>query len=294
MPAPRAVLESWPVQEHQPVRDLLSHQSLLPAELDDAPPLAALSRAAYARGHAAFEQRSTQRALIADWLVERLDRRTGPLSVLSVGCGDGDLDAAVARRLAAGRAGALRYDGLDPHAASAGRFLAAVGGIDDVVSGARVARADSVPAEPAYDVVVAVHCLYYVADLEQVVRRLLGAVRPGGELLVLLAPVGPLNALAAHLAPSTGGHRQWWSQDLAGALTETGLHADRVELHGRLRLDDCLDADDPVGRDVLDFTVQGVLPAGLREPVLDHLIAVRLPGQGLTLSHPVDAWSVRP
>lgn len=57
-------------------------------------PLNGLAPRTYARDHATFEALSNQRGLIADWLVDRLSSsRTVPLSVLTVGCGGGALDA---------------------------------------------------------------------------------------------------------------------------------------------------------------------------------------------------------
>ena len=62
-----------------------------------APALTALAPEGYARDHAAFEALSDQRTLIAAHLTSRLAARaTGPVAVLSVGCGDGSLDAQVA------------------------------------------------------------------------------------------------------------------------------------------------------------------------------------------------------
>ena len=72
-------------------------------------PLNGLAPRTYARDHATFEALSNQRGLIADWLVDRIadrlvDRlsssRTAPLSVLTVGCGGGALEAG-SRRLGA-------------------------------------------------------------------------------------------------------------------------------------------------------------------------------------------------
>lgn len=64
-------------------------------------PLNGLAPRTYARDHATFEALSNQRGLIADWLVDRLSSsRTAPLSVLTVGCGGGALDAG-SRRLGA-------------------------------------------------------------------------------------------------------------------------------------------------------------------------------------------------
>ncbi|MEO6879917.1 MAG: hypothetical protein ABI181_03070, partial [Mycobacteriaceae bacterium] len=80
----------------------------------------------YARGHALFEARSDQRALIVAWLAERLERRADApvLSVLSVGCGDGSVDAPLAESACAAKpAGALRrWSGVDPHPPSAAAF----------------------------------------------------------------------------------------------------------------------------------------------------------------------------
>lgn len=251
-------------------------------------PLPGLSGAAYATGHAAFEARSTQRAMLTSWLRDHLSRRTGDMSVLSVGCGDGTVDAALATTLAADTGRVVRYGGLDPHAASAGRFLAAVGVVGGVEVSAAVGRAEELPDGPAYDVVICLHSIYYVKDLGRTVRALVERLAPGGEVIIGVAPRGDLNVLAATLAPEVDGSRQWWAEDLAEQLVVAELQAERVSLHGRLHLDDCLDPCDPTGREVLDFAVQAVLPDSLRLPVLDHLISLRLPGPGLVLDHPVD------
>ncbi len=261
-------------------------------DLPDHSPLAALTPERYALAHAAFEDRSTQRAVIADWLTARLQGRLRRNAVLSVGCGDGRLDAEVASRVSAGRTAPLQLDGLDPHEPSASQFLSRVGAVAGVDADAWTGTADTFVARRSYDVILAVHSLYYAVDLPSVLVRLRAALRPAGELVVLLAPLGDLNMVAGALAPDTGGHRQWWSNDLADALAEVGMSAERTTLRGVLRLDDCLDQANQTGRAILDFTAQAVLPEALRVPVLDYLISVRLPGQGLALDHPVDAWVV--
>lgn len=262
--------------------------------LPDRSPLPALSPERYALAHAAFEDRSTQRSVIADWLTARLRRRAYRTAVLSVGCGDGRLDAGVAARVSAGRSAPLQLDGLDPHQPNAVQFLSRVGALPGVDASAWIGTADAFAAHRSYDVVLAVHSLYYAVDLPSVLIRLRAALRPAGELVLLLAPLGDLNMVAGALAPDTGGHRQWWSHDLADALSEVGTTGDRTTLRGVLRLDDCLDPTNETGRAILDFTPQAALPEALRVPVLDHLISVRLPGQGLALDHPVDAWVVSP
>jgi SAM-dependent methyltransferase len=153
-----------------------------------------------------------------------------------------------------------------------------------------VGRAESLDAG-GYDVVLAVHSLYYVADLRETVEQLRTALRPGGELVIALAPRAELNALAATLAPPVDGHRQWWAADLDAVLD--GLDVERDRIGAVLDLEDCLDPDDATGCEVLDFAIQAVLPPALREAVVDHLLSVRVAGPGLRIAHPVDLRVVR-
>ncbi len=243
-------------------------------------PLPALTPAAYAEGHDLFEARSDQRDLLVAWLRARLAARAGaPLRVLSVGCGDGTVDA----RVSAG-ADVARYDGVEPFAGSAAQWRTRMAGVPGQVQQCRFE--DAVLTGP-YDVVLAVHCLYYVPDVAAALQRMHGLLAPGGELLVLHAPRAELNALVEVLAPETGGHAQWFSDVVTGALRRSGLAYEESRLHARL---DLTDADDRV----LDFTVQAVLPPQVRAPVLAHLAAVRLPdAEGLCVPHPLDAFVVR-
>lgn len=254
-------------------------------------PLAPLSPERYAAGHEAFEARSTQRGLIAGYLGDHLADRTGELSILSAGCGDGALDALVAARLASPDR-PVAYAGLDPHPSSAACFLRALGGLPNVRASAAVGSIEELAPEPGYDVVLSVHCLYYVRDLTQAIRRLLAAVRPGGELVLVLAPRSGLNDLASLLAPPVDGRYQWWLDDLVEALAGTGLGVDRASVTGTLDLSDCLDADDQTGRSVLDFTLQARLPDVLHGPVVEHLQT--LGGENLQLAHAVEVLVVRP
>ncbi len=63
-----------------------------------------------------------------------------------------------------------------------------------------------------FDIVLAVHSLYYVADLTATLRRACAMLAPGGELIVLHAPLEPLNVLVRLLAP---GHRQAFGDQVA-------------------------------------------------------------------------------
>ncbi len=271
-------------------------------------PLPELDPATYARSHAAFEARSDQRALVARWLGARLAARRGrAVRVLSVGCGDGTLDAVLATGLAEG-GGPVTYDGIEPYAGSADsweRAMSALPGVTSQVSrGTLAEHVDHLSGDrERYDVVLAVHSLYYVPDVAKALEDLLRLVADGGELIVLHAPLAALNALVTQLAPRSSGHPQWFSEVVAAAIAARGEPAVHHRLQARLDLHDLhvdLDARDAVGateptepssdHDVLDFAVQAVLPPALRDVVREHLRDLRLPGGVFEVPHPVDAF----
>lgn len=264
--------------------------------------LPGLDPATYARDHAAFEARSDQRALISAHLHDRLARRAaGPVAVLSVGCGDGALDAPLAAALADARPPRpVRYVGVEPYAGSAGAFEAALSGLHrpalEVEVHATTFEAFTTRPRDAFDVVTFVHSLYYVPDVAATLRAAYDLLRPGGELVVLNAPRGELNALVDVLAPPLAGHRQWFSDDVAAGLGQAGLVAeDVICLQAGVEL---ATAPDPV----LDFAVQARLTVPLRALVRDYLRAVARPGPDAAplvtppvpplVPHPVDAFRV--
>ena len=255
-------------------------------------PLDGLAPHTYAADHAAFEALSNQRALIADWLVDRLaSTRTAPLSVLSVGCGDGELDAMVAERLLAGGSDGcgLRYVGVEPFAASARKFHERMGRInnDRLSFETVVAPFAKTSLHETFDVVTFVHSMYYVPDVAEAAHAACALLRPGGEAIVLSAPRGALNRLAGLLAPPIEGHRQWFSDDVHDALTWSGLDlAIPAPIEAVVDLTHASD-------DVLDFTVQARLTPDLRRLVRRYLGAVSLVTGRSEVAHPVDTYVVR-
>jgi SAM-dependent methyltransferase len=262
----------------------------------DAAPLPGLDPATYARDHAAFEARSDQRDLIAAHLGERLaGLGDGPLSVLSVGCGDGSLDS----RLAAGLLRAvpdrrLRYVGVDPWAESATSWAAAMAALDageGLDADVHVSSFADAPLGETFGVVVFVHSIYYVADVAETLRTALRLVEPGGQLWVLNAPRAELNALVDVLAPPLEGHRQWFSDDVAQAFVDAAIDVDDVQ--SLEALVDLAGASD----DVVDFAVQARLSAALRPPVQAYLDAVAVhpagsDAQGVgRVPHPVTVFA---
>ncbi len=248
--------------------------------------LPGLEAGGYARAHGSFEARSDQRRLIQEHLRSLLrPRAAGPVSVLSVGCGDGSVDAVVAATLLEGP-GAVRYVGIEPYAGSARAFADRMGalgpGLDVVV---HETGAETAPlGDETFDVVLFVHSMYYVPDVAATLRAAYRRVRPGGELLVLSAPMGVLNQLVSDLAPPVDGRPQWFSDDVEAGLAAAGLPLDSA-----VRLEAVLDLTD-AEPDVLDFTAQARLTPQVRRAALAYLAAAALPASDpdtLLLAHPV-------
>ncbi|MBY4013034.1 methyltransferase domain-containing protein [Rhodococcus fascians] len=253
--------------------------------------LAGLPPESYAEHHAAFEMLSDQRGLIAQHFADRLaGMGNGPLSVLSVGCGDGSLDARLAAGLvlrAPGRT--VRYVGIDPWIGSTELFAATMAALEaaELDAHAYVASFDDAPVDETFDVVMFVHSMYYVADLRATLHAALALLRPGGELWVAIAPTAALNALVEVLAPPLEGHRQWFSADIEKAFVDA-----EIVLDDTVTLDALVDLS-AASDDVLDFAVQARLTPELHEPVRAYLAAVSVPNAvgGLRVPHPVDVFS---
>ena len=253
--------------------------------------LPGLEPESYAREHAAFECLSDQRSLIAEHLGGRLAAMgDGPVAVLSVGCGDGSLDARLAEGLVQGVPGRpVRYVGVDPWVGSAERFAARMAalGADELSADAYVASFDGSAVHETFDVVTFVHSMYYVPDLGATLRSALGLLRPGGQLWVAIAPTAALNALVGVLAPPLEGHRQWFSADVEKAFVDGGIAVDDVvTLDAQVDLSSASD-------EVLDFSVQARLTPDLRGPVRSYLSAVSVPGADgrPRVPHPVDVFA---
>ena len=252
------------------------------------PPLEQLGPVEYAAGHALFESRSNQRANLTSWLVQHLaDRAASPTRVLSIGCGDGSVDVAIAAALA-GPGRRVDYVGIEPHAPSGGLFRDRLNAIESTRCTLLTDPFERASPEGHFDVVLAVHSLYYVEDLTATLRRACSLLAPGGELVILHAPREPLNTLVPMLCP---GLRQPFADDVAQCLHTVGRLPVISRIDNRLDLTETGRA--ATDRGLLEFTVQAQLPSPLVTLVRAALAEHALPEAGLVLPHPVDALVVR-
>ncbi len=173
----------------------------------------------------------------------------GPRTVLSIGPGDGSVDAPLARSLGAGR-GPLRWVVAEPDAVVGERCRERVADVlgpggDVVLHAGPFATVDEAVGAEQVDVVLAVHSLYYVPDLAEAVAAAADRLAPGGSLVVLLAPLEALCLLTEAVDPTS--HR-WWSGDLPAALAAAGLRGRTHRLAGQLDVTACFDPGSPTGR----------------------------------------------
>lgn len=153
--------------------------------------------------------------------------------VLDLGCGTGDLTAELHRRL-----GARETMGIDTSSAMLAQAGAHTRTGDSTIL--RFGRADLATVEPdgSWDVVAANASLQWVPDHPQLLRRLTGALRPGGQLAVQI-PANwdhPSHTLAVELgkplgvAPAVGDEAVLPPERYAELLHELGYAEQIVRL----------------------------------------------------------------
>lgn len=259
----------------------------------------ALSPERYARCCEAFEARSTQRARIVLDLAESglLRRAAGRLRVLSLGAGDGTQDLALLRAaLPPDFRGVLHYRAVDASPAQRARCadtLARAGGrLGQAVLEAQVlseVELAEITEEEPFDLVLALHLLYYVPDPGAAVDEALARLRPGGRLLIWQAPKEAMNQLALALWAPQVAHPIAFAEEVEAALRERGL------AHSRRRVDGAftLPPEGPAREDSLSFLVQADC-AQLSGPLRATLEreAEQLRGPDGAIPHPVIAFTV--
>lgn len=268
-------------------------------ELDQLEHIAPLEGEQYASSLAIYEAASNQRARILDWIQTSLLPRfnTPRLSILSIGCGAGELDREILASSAA-RVPAVNYTGLEPDGRQCARFL-------------RFMRQDQGPnvhieahnlsfenfLDPRrFDLVFMVHSLYYMEDPGRAIDKALKLVKPGGLLVTMVAPNDTLNELSSSFWNKEQDRTAWFSEDVEHYLRDSAVAFDRHRLEARLDMTDCFQPDSERGQNILDFLAQAPtteLPIHVQDMIFEYVDAkCHRDGPTRWLPHNVDAFVI--
>lgn len=251
------------------------------------------------KAHELFERSSNQQKLILDWLKDFSVQHASaePLSLLSVGCGSGILDNPLLEALSdAGRR--IVYTAIDPNAVACSRFRGDFGLLEmpNVRLEVRQETVESISCDQKFDIIHAVHSLYYFDDPAATIKRLLVRMRIGGKLLILQAPKAELNRLADCFWFPNQDVDIWFSERLETYLQGVDLAYKKTRIHGRVDVARCFEAECAHGAMMLDFITQvncRKLKQAAREQILGYLTAVaERDGDRVWVKHPVDAFVV--
>ncbi|MGI9329822.1 MAG: class I SAM-dependent methyltransferase [Gammaproteobacteria bacterium] len=254
----------------------------------------------YASSLAIYEAASDQRARILAWTREALipQLQAERTSILSVGCGAGDLDKEI---LAASseQSNLVAYVGLEPDARQCERFLSQMGDKTNrrVQVEARNVGFEDLHDPRRYDLVIMVHSLYYMTDPAWAVEKAMGLVKDGGRLVILLAANDTLNELSSSFWEVEADREAWFSENLGAYLDELGMSYDRERIEARLNVTECFNPDSAAGTQIADFIAQ--VATKKLTPKLQGMIAEYLDatsehdGQQRWLPHNVDAFTIK-
>ena len=254
----------------------------------------------YASSLAIYEAASDQRRRILAWARESLipDLDAEQTSILSVGCGAGDLDKEI---LAASveQSERVAYVGLEPDASQCERFMSQMG--DKAKGGVEVEARnlffEDLHDPRRYDLVILVHSLYYMADPAEAIEKALALVNDGGRLVILLAANDTLNELASSFWEVEADREAWFSEDLCAYLDHYGLSYEHERIEARLNVTQCFDPDSAVGTQLADFIAQVAtekLTPQLRDMIGQYLDATsEHDGEQRWLPHNVDAFIIK-
>lgn len=253
-----------------------------------------LSSEYYSQSHHRFEQASNQQNLLHDYLTEQLERcfhtNQKPLSVLSVGCGGGQLDLKVVRNLGAKIAS---FTGVDSSADQLSVFRSSLTSSDPVA----LTHADFMQCNfrGEFDAAYSIHVLYYTSNPYEVIVGMHQSLKMDGLCLVALAPLHDLNKIAEVFWRPTSGP-VFFSEELQRLIENTHLNIcdfHRIDAHFPLARVVGPEAD----KAILDFAIQadtGKLSEDARKQLdqtfVDAAIAT---ADGAMVPHPVDVFTLQ-
>jgi SAM-dependent methyltransferase len=262
----------------------------------------ALSNKDYAQCLEVFEANSDQRFRILDWLEENIltHMLKSSNSILSVGCGAGAFDEHVLKYLN-GRMEQVKYLGIEPNPFEATEFLkrmqAQSVGQMAVDTSVLVEKFGERSLDAAFDLILFVHSIYYLDDRNEAIDAALSALKPGGVLIIVVAPDESLNVIANLIWQRQMGQKSFFSDDLRRHFDARGIDYSETRIAANLDATAGFNSTSQEGRDIIDFTVQtrmALLPEPLQHDISEFLLSTSKIEDGNTyLPHPVDVFCCR-
>jgi|TARA_B110000971_G_scaffold33988_1_gene31764 SAM-dependent methyltransferase len=262
----------------------------------------ALSNKDYAQCLEVFEANSDQRFRILDWLEENIltHMLKSSNSILSVGCGAGAFDEHVLKYLN-GRMEQVKYLGIEPNPLEATEFLkrmqAQSVGQMAVDTSVLVEKFGERSLDAAFDLILFVHSIYYLDDRNEAIDAALSALKPGGVLIIVVAPDESLNVIANLIWQRQMGQKSFFSDDLRRHFDARGIDYSETRIAANLDATAGFNSTSQEGRDIIDFTVQtrmALLPEPLQHDISEFLLSTSKIEDGNTyLPHPVDVFCCR-
>ena len=256
-----------------------------------------LTNSYYAQCLEIFEANSDQRLGLLGWLeanvVSKMSQDAN--AILSVGCGTGTFDEHILG-YALERMNQITYVGIEPNEIAAADFLKTMGSqtSNQVDVSVLVQKFGEQTFEIAFDLILFVQSIYYLEDRNDAIDAALQALKPGGELVIVIAPDEELNAIANLMWQRQMEQESWFSDDVRAHFEARGLKYSETRVSANLNANECFGESTEEGRNILDFIVQtqaDQLPTGLRNDISEFLMSI-CEEQGTTksLPHPVDIF----
>ena len=256
-----------------------------------------LTNSYYAQCLEIFEANSDQRLGLLGWLeanvVSKMSQDAN--AILSVGCGTGTFDEHILG-YALERMDQITYVGIEPNEIAAADFLKKMGPqtSKQVDVSVLVQKFGEQTFKITFDLILFVQSIYYLEDRNDAIDAALQALKPGGELVIVIAPDEELNTIANLMWQRQMEQKSWFSDDVRAHFEARGLKYSETRVSANLNANECFGESTEEGRNILDFIVQtraDQLPTGLRNDISEFLMSI-CEEQGTTksLPHPVDIF----
>jgi SAM-dependent methyltransferase len=278
-----------------------SHQNKIVGSIDRAVTsqgqILPLTNSYYAQCLEIFEANSDQRLQLLGWLEAKILAKMSKdaNTILSVGCGTGAFDECVLRSARA-RMKHVTYVGVEPNEISGAEFSQTMGKqvSDQVDVSLLLQKFEDNVFENQFDLILFVHSIYYLEERNGAIDAALRALKPGGELIIIVAPSEDLNTIANLIWQRQMDQSSWFSADVRAHFDARGLDYDETRVSANLDAKECFGEATEVGRNIVDFIVQtrvDKLPTGLRRDISNFLMSITDgPSKRPFLPHPVDIF----